>query len=558
MALVVAALATAHAATAQTTPTNYAFGGQMLNNDLLLTTDFASLSQTHAFGTARSMGMGGAFTSLGADLSAMTLNPAGLGMYRRNEVSLTPMLTVAHTETPGTRAWTGDNRTRFSFANIGFALNIYQSASRALTSLTFGFGMNRIADFNSRSSFSSDSFYDPAQPGNTMPSIADVFAQQLQQHRIFPDADGKLGYNFKPYFWPAILGYNGYMVSPYGNEWYPDTIGHNASVVHSVETVTSGSINEFDFSLGANLNNIVYLGATIGFQSIYKKTGITYQEEYAYYGADGQPTAATDKNGRPLTSQLTYSSLYQQMKVDGSGVNFKLGVIVRPIAGLRLGVAFHTPTFYSLDYSYGGDIETNLYNNDTHEDATNIDWTPTQYDEGPNSWNFVSPSRLMFGASYTFGQFAILSVDYERNWYNGIRVKNVPEGADYPTEFYKQEFKQYFKGTNTVRAGLEVKPLPMLAVRLGGGYTDSMFKDRSLFFDKPVTYENYYFSAGLGVTISPTVQLDVAYQNVTDKRTDYQLFFSLDNDTGDWVTNSGYYNTKLTRHYIAMTLGFRF
>ena len=38
--------------------------------------------------TARSLGMGGAFASLGGDLSAAFLNPAGLGVYRKSELTL--------------------------------------------------------------------------------------------------------------------------------------------------------------------------------------------------------------------------------------------------------------------------------------------------------------------------------------------------------------------------------------------------------------------------------------------------------------------------------------
>ena len=72
------------AAPLQAQNTGLEFGGSVLNHDMLWATDLAQLSQTHVFGTARVMGMGGAFTSLGADLSSMSLNPAGLGMYRRN------------------------------------------------------------------------------------------------------------------------------------------------------------------------------------------------------------------------------------------------------------------------------------------------------------------------------------------------------------------------------------------------------------------------------------------------------------------------------------------
>lgn len=81
---------------------NYGFGGSVLNRDMLWASDFAELSRTHLFGTARAMGMGGAFTSLGADLTSMALNPAGLGMYRSSEFSFTPLVSVSHAATDGT------------------------------------------------------------------------------------------------------------------------------------------------------------------------------------------------------------------------------------------------------------------------------------------------------------------------------------------------------------------------------------------------------------------------------------------------------------------------
>ena len=543
------------------------FGGSVLDHDVMMSGDFADMSRTHPFGTSRAMALGGAFASLGGDMTAMFVNPAGLGMYRSNEITLTPMMSFTHSETAGTLPYKGDNKNRFSMADVGIALNVYQSPSKPLTSLTVGFGLNRVADFNKRYSFSSESRYDPNRPDRLMPTIADVFGQQLGQNGIFPTSDGSLGYNgVNPYFWPAVLGYNAYMISPYtdgeGNPlWVPDCTGSNASVLHSNDVVSSGSINEFAFSVGANFGNIVYVGATLGFQSVHREQSIYYQEEYGYFDAAGNPTAAVNSSGEYIRSQLDYAGLYQKTVLDGSGVNFKIGVIVRPTPSLRLGVAFHTPTFYSLDRTYEGDVESSLYNNETKETKVNVDWTPILNDEGGNSWDFVSPSRLMFGASYTFGTFALVTVDYERDWYNGIRVKNVPVSDPafmiYP-ESYKTEFKSNFRGTNTVRAGVEVKPLPILALRAGGGYTDSMFKDGSLYFNAPYTTESYYFSAGVGVSLSRAVTLDVAYQNLTEKQTAYQLFFSLDQQTGEMKTFSGLYDTKYTRHFVSMTLGFRF
>ena len=79
------AIASATTAAAQQLST----GGMMADNDIVMPTDLLELSQTQFnFGTARSMAMAGAFTSLGADLSSMSINPAGLGMYRHSDLSI--------------------------------------------------------------------------------------------------------------------------------------------------------------------------------------------------------------------------------------------------------------------------------------------------------------------------------------------------------------------------------------------------------------------------------------------------------------------------------------
>ena len=544
------------AAPLQAQNTGLEFGGSVLNHDMLWATDLAQLSQTHVFGTARVMGMGGAFTSLGADLSSMSLNPAGLGMYRRNEIALTPMMTFQSSETPGTMSYAKNGKNRFSMANFGAALNAYEGTG-TLTSFTVGIGLNRIADFNSRYSYKTDTPY--AGGSVWAPTIADIFGQQLGQAGIFPNSNGGLGYEVNPYYWPAVLGYNGFMITPYYNtdtkedEYVPDCIGSNASILHYMDVVNSGSINEFTISAGANLNNIVYIGATIGIQSVHKATGVYYGEDYRY---DHGPAA--NSAGDLLETQLDYADLYQKSVLDGSGVNFKLGVTVRPIESLRIGVAFHTPTYYSLERSYYGDITTQMYNNATEKTEINQDGTPYQDDMGSNSWCFTSPARLLFGISYTFGNFGLITVDYERDWYNGIRVKNTPDGFEPYPEEYKAEFKQAFQGTNTIRAGVEFKPLPTIALRVGAGYTDSMFKNREHYYDSPLTYETRYITAGVGFNLSRYVTLDLAYQNVTDKQTKYRLFYSIENATGDFFTTTGLFDTKSKRHNVAMSLIFRF
>src|ERR1035437_2627599 len=54
--------------------------------------DALRYSQIFPGGTARSISMGGAFGALGGDFSCLSMNPAGIGLYLRNEFTFTPSI----------------------------------------------------------------------------------------------------------------------------------------------------------------------------------------------------------------------------------------------------------------------------------------------------------------------------------------------------------------------------------------------------------------------------------------------------------------------------------
>ena len=140
-------------ATGQGISNDAVIGGKLMGISYFDLPTMKLLSQrNYAYGTARSSAMAGAFTSLGGDLASMGINPAGLGMYRSSEfgLSLAVETNSTHENYPGT-LWREDyNSTRFIPTNVSLALNLYQG-SGTLTSFTFGFGYNRRADFNYRS-----------------------------------------------------------------------------------------------------------------------------------------------------------------------------------------------------------------------------------------------------------------------------------------------------------------------------------------------------------------------------------------------------------------------
>ena len=524
----------------------YRFGGLMMDHDGMMSNDMYALSQVNfGFGTARSMAMAGAFTSLGGDLSSMGINPAGLAMFRHNEISISPMMGFQNS-TNSAQDWGDNQQSRFAISNFSTTFKLYEGSSSNLVSLNVGLGYNRVADFNYRYGYSSLS----APSDSPYRSINDAFVRQLGQGGVFPDNDGALNYAFgDAYYWGGILAYNNWLIDAerdeFGDYWTSaNTLGVNASVGHTVGVESKGSIGEYQVALAANFNNTLYVGGTIGIQYVHWDRQFYYGEDYIYNGQ--QPVYA---DGTPIAEPAEWLDYNQAVELSGAGVNFKLGAIYRPFPALRLGAAIHTPTYYALDRTYQAYMGSN-YN-------PNGDTTLPLEDMGEQTWDFVSPTRLMFGASYTFGRMAVVSVDYERTWYNGMRVKNIPDGFDLSEEDYRAEFKANYKGANTLRIGAEIKPLSVVSLRAGYGISDAMLRnDKELYYNTPTTYKTTCISAGLGFQLG-AVSLDLAYQYIKNEQTQYMLFYALD-DTGYFDSASPTYKTDFERNYVTLTMGYKF
>lgn len=561
--LLLLAAAPVAAAQAQTQP--FQAGGLILNNDQLMPADLFTLSQTQFnFATARAMAMAGAFTSLGADLSSMSINPAGLGMYRHNDLSITPMMTFVRSAS-NADPYGRNKRDRFAMANVGGVANIYEGSGK-LVSLNFGFGYNRIADLNYDYSY---------QRWGQAATIGDVYARQLMHMGVSKNdfytngGSGNWNWDYIPVnLFNQALAYRGFLIDQVDASdpltWQPTWVGNNADIAHFTTLRSRGSVGEYTLSLGANIDNKLYIGATLGIQSIYQHKYVDYAEEF-FYGGDA---AAADGHGQSgLDYQLLWWKLNQDVVINGTGVNFKAGIVYRPIENLRIGAAIHTPTYYSIDYKYQSAAAGLAYaNNHTDPNVTpdsqgfistanDANMTsPLIVDDGPNSWSFTSPARLLLGVSYAFGDRALVSVDYERDWYNGIRLKDNPLGYD-TRATYDAVFRDQLQGSNLVRVGAEFKPLPVLALRAGFGYSGSAFRDDNVVFSTPVIKQTTYYGAGIGFQLARGVVLDVAYQYLSSQTTDYYLFYVQDSDG---IAESALYNTDFTRHNVAMTLGFRF
>ena len=526
------------------------FGGTVLNNDMPTWMDLYNLSSTtHNFGTARSMAMGNAFTALGADMVSASLNPAGVAMYVGGDLSFTPTISVAKSNTSDGFDNSADRTTRLVVPNFGVVVPVSMSTG-VLTNVNFAVSYNRIADFNQTRTMSSLGH----SPQNSLANYLCTFSNANAKHLTF-DKNNYLEYE-DPHYWGAVLAYDCYITNKDDEGWFIDRIGENAIVDQYSMLETRGAVDEWSFAGGFNLIDKVYLGISIGIQSI-DYTRKTYYGENYLYGENEVPVI----DGISLENRLNYTDYMQTTNFYGTGHNFKFGVTARPLHWLRVGVAYHTPTYYSLDIYYGGEMqtETSFLDVKTGEELgyTSNDGESPYFEEyGINSWRFRTPSRLLTGVAVTLGNRAILSADYERSWYQTLRLQwSTIDDLD---SVYKEYYKEVFKANNTIRLGLEYYALPAVALRAGYIWSDSAIKSEyvNAITSRPLPTTQSFLTAGLGLHLNKTTYLDFAYQYGTTHYTPIQPFYVTNG--AEALIESATFETKTTNQHFILTLGFRF
>lgn len=497
--------------------------------------------------TARSAAMAGAMTSLGADASSLSINPAGVGMYRTNELTFTPMMSFTRAKN-NAQPFEGNSKNRFAVGNFGVVVKLRES-STGVTAINMGLSYNRLADYNYKYSFSN-----AGVAGNA--SIADVYAGQLAASGI-TSAQLKQNYdnfgNFRwshydPTYWGAILGYKTGLVGDTSGAWGRDMVVPNVAVDNFTTVESKGRADEWVWSLGINFNSKFYLGMSLGASTISQEKHIYYGEGYRY------------SNNPQQNYCMEYFNYDQITQMKGTGINFKIGAIYRPIESLRIGVAFHTPTYYNVTYKYQGGMTSQVkainnvdgytVNSQGYIDPPFSEQTELLIDDGDYSWRFTTPTRLMVGASYTVAKQLILSVDYERDWYNTMRMKNSPYGP-----LYKGFIKDEFKGSNTLRAGAEWRFIPQMAIRLGYGLWSGALDDNDEVYSSPVIYRTEYMSTGLGIALSKHFTIDLAYMYSKNDLTPYKTFYGY-NANVDIASPT--FRTSISRHNAMMTLTVKF
>ncbi len=374
--------------------------------------DALRYARTSAIGSARYMAMGGAYGSIGADFSAIGVNPAGIGMFRKSEFTFTPLITFANTEASYFGELYDDNKYNLGLSNLGFVYSAdlsKRSQESGWKKIQFGFGYNRINNFNNRT------FIQGYNENSSLLSNYVHLADYTEPENLDP--------------FSTKLAYDSWLIWEDSNlVYYNDAYWGN--VMQSEKIITNGSMSELLFSIGSNFNDVFYLGATIGVPMI------RYNYESVYSETD------TENN----YAEFVTMSRRETLEARGTGLNLKLGAIVRATEWLRLGAAYHTPTYYSnMEDKWRVSMNSELFLDNQIEKKS------AESPRGRFEYELTTPMKAIGSATFLFGKSGLVSAEYEFADYSETRLNS----SDYKFVGENNSIRDDYTAAHNFRFGTE-------------------------------------------------------------------------------------------------------
>lgn len=477
--------------------------------------DAIRFSHFNPSSTARSLSMGGAFGALGADFSAMSGNPAGLGLFRKSEFSFTPSFGSNVTDATFLGKTSTDTKFNFGMGNLGLVYAYpKEDEGASWKGWAFAIGYNRLNNFHSRS------IYEAVNPNS---SLLNSYVET---------ANGTNYQNLNEYY--ENLAFQTYLIDtlPFTSSQYFSAIPEGGALQRGIKE-SRGSLGDISFAFGGNYENKIFWGFAVGIPYL------RYSEDFIYEEIDEKNTINQTTQGIDSAYAATYNfksfSIAQNLRTTGTGVNVKFGLIFRPNDMLRFGAAIHSPTYYSMHDEYASSMSAKFESGQL---------PPSDSPIGIYDYNLTTPFRAIFSAAALFQQQGILSFDYEITDYSSARLSADDYGFTQENAVTRSTYSQ----AHSLRAGAEWK-YGIFAFRGGVGYRTGIFK--SGLADSKSDQHQVTYSAGFGIR-EENYFVDFGYSlaNGNYFYRPYELASTPQSEPGV------FYKTR--EHKLLITVGFRF
>lgn len=469
-------------------------------------------SQTAVTGSARFQALGGNHSALGADISSAAGNPAGIGMYSRSEINITPGVNVIGTNTQYINTATKENKAVPVFSNFGLVFSgdrrnnpVYGKWRGGTMALSY----SRQSSFQNRFAFSGL---------NNRSSLADSFVEQANSRGAnAATLDQEFNPSTNSSYSPESMYYQMYLINPDPRtDATPYTRYDRQSPTEQSGLFTStGSSSQWNFAYGGNYDDKLYIGGALGIAR--------FRYDYKF--------SQTDRFvGGKVFNSFTFSD---DLSVQGKGINFSFGAIFKPVNNIRIGASLTTPTWYDVSETYNSEISANVIGIPSVDNAGKPilikDITPVSTDPNDFDYQVTSPLRASAGIAVFLGKGkkGFISADAEYVGYENMRVKTTTLSATANSNFEQDnrtDIQNSYKSVVNFKLGGEFREGP-LYLRGGVAYFSDPYKIK---FDN-LDRTRLVYSAGVGYRSNDFyVDLTGAYGRFNSAYTPYTLNNSAD------------------------------
>ena len=465
--------------------------------------DALRYSQLDITGTARFSAMGGAFGALGGDMSSMSVNPAGIGVFTRSTGSATLGILSVGTDASYLGVESSDLKMNANIGNAGFVARFKRKKGQdkqwAWKAFHLGVSYNRTANFQRRTS---------VVGASQSSSIVDGWVNQLNNDGIFyADIPSELVPSAE--FSNAYLGWGTFLIDtmPGSVNSYMRNFAPSYGQTQQVRETTKGSMGEIALTFGGNFGNSLYIGTTIGIPRL------SYEVERTYSESDTQDT---------ISSFRSFSKT-DFLRATGNGVNIKFGMIYRPVKWLRLGGAIHSPTWFEIDEEFTTSVTSDLETAGQYTLATA---------NGAFGYRLQTPFRAIGSLAFVIGKIGLISADYEYVNYSLAQLNS----RSYSFDSENADVKSQLHWAGNIRVGTEWR-IKSFSVRGGFAINGDPYSGG-------YNFDNTRYSLGAGFRFKRFF-VDMSY-NLHRLVNSYALY------------DAAIAKTLTMQHSVITTVGFRF
>lgn len=418
-------------------------------------------------GTARNLAIGGAMGSLGGDISATFVNPAGLGNYRTGEFVFSGGWNLQRNRTDFRETQTIGNRGAFGMGPIGLVFGTAERY-RPNRSKAFSLAFTQQANFNNQYNY---------RGYNNFSSFAETFSEEISNSGQSIDQvlnNSQFAFTSAPALYTYLVDtfrIDGTLAVKALPEFVLESGG---ALLQEKQVRTRGGLYELALGYAVNNSDKFQFGGSIGIPILSYRNVTEFRET---------DTSSNINNG------FGYFAYTDDFRTTGAGLNARIGVIYRPQEHIRFGAAIHTPTYmFAMKDRRTTNLETDTEDYNGQASVGSNFFTNGQ--AGESNYTMLTPWRFLVSGSYVFRevedvrkQKAFLTADIEYVHHRGSSFYSANEEPTTDERAYfkslNQVIRNEYRGNFNFRVGGELK-FNVWMTRLGFAYQTNPYRDNAL------------------------------------------------------------------------------